>query len=249
MKLFMGGYGTTSLNNIPFIDYIYDNKIDMKIVANGFACYYAILRENFNKKESVILIKEFIQEYLETFMVMELAFCKENLISRKKALLLEKKYNKIWSKKISIFYSPPKKFFNSIIKNKRVISEVFNICDKKFELLDGPLEVAISSISYHGLFEPFKGKYITSTHFYGSPLNFIEDGDKLIKIDSNLEDYSSENIAEIMVKALRMRANKAEEFILIDKKIKIKRIKNNVKWIDEKGTGLAKSFNNNHKTI
>ena len=31
MKLFMGGYGTASLNNIPYIDYIYDNKIDIKI--------------------------------------------------------------------------------------------------------------------------------------------------------------------------------------------------------------------------
>jgi len=249
MKLFMGGYGTASLNNIPYIDYIYDNKIDIKIVANGFTCYYAVLRENFNKKDSIILIKDFIQEYLEIFMVMELAFCKENLFPRKKALLLEKKYNKIWSTKLSVYKTPPMKYSKNITKNKRIMSEVFNIFDRKFELLDDPEEVALSSLSYHGLFKPYKGKYITSTHFYGTPLNFIEDGDKLIKIDINLKDYSSENIAEIMVKSLRMRANKAEEFILIDKNIKIKRIKNNVKWLDENGTGLSKSFNNDHKTI
>lgn len=249
MKLFMGGYGTASLNNIPYIDYIYDNKIDIKIVANGFACYYAILRENFSKKDSIILIKNFINEYIEIFMVMELAFCKENLISRKKALALEKKYNKIWSTELSVYDTPPEKYSKNISVNKQVMSEVFNIPDRKFELLDTPIEVALSSLSYHGLFSPYKGKYITSTHFYGIPLNFIENGDKLIKIDSNLNEYSSENIAEIMVKALRMRANKAEEFILIDKNIKIKRIKNNVKWLDENGTGLSKSFNNDHKTI
>ncbi|MCD6449167.1 MAG: hypothetical protein J7L34_01485, partial [Thermotogaceae bacterium] len=181
MKIAVGGFGLQGLVAIPFFRVINDLGIKAEVVASGIAGFYAILRENLDEAKAIESTLILVKKLEKDLRVVD------------RAGICEGERLKSWKKEAVEYcvdlsikngrrnYAEIKKLLPELKMMKNVYIECLDLEEYKVKLYSGdPIEGAIISLAFPGIFPPYNGKIVSTTYLTQIPLESMNEGEIVI---------------------------------------------------------------------
>jgi hypothetical protein len=218
MNIRAGGFLLQALTSIPFLEATEetDNVKFEKIILNGLAGFYWIIRKNHDREFALRKLMMFLSRFQEPIKAMGREFDLQKKYHRR----LDRDYCASWTVTDHV---SGWKTFDAILSDisdvqiNDIYIEVINIVDKKVELLGGSVHNLLRlSVAFPGLFPPVENRSLSSIYYSQIPLLNLQKSDLVHVNLRNTKMLPVNNANQILVQSLELRSGELARKILAD---------------------------------